>query len=361
MLHAWGATTAAGVARPDGCGTGRRSPALAVRLPPGLPGAAGRKRIGPFRPARRRIVVGTAAVFAALLVDPRSVLAQPPRGGVVRLVVGFVPGGASDRVARILAPELGRVQHRNAIVENVPGANSARAIARVASSEPDGDTLLFGSSAVAHPDNAAGAAALRPVIVASTTPMVLVVRASLPVHDARGFALHLAAHPRTTYGSAGIGNATHLCAEELVRRIGAEATHVPYSGSAAAFNDLVGGHIDFLTMGAIPALSQHTSVRMLAVSTRTRSRLAGLDHLPTIAETLAPGFDFSLWQAAFAPSRLPDAAAATLSAQFREILALDPVRIALADTGAEVVGGSIADAERVLHADIERFRAWARR
>jgi len=306
--------------------------------------------------ARRRFVAGTLACAVAAALRGRDAFAQAPRGGTIRLAVGFVPGGASDRVARVLAPELARLAGRAAIVENIPGANGARAIARVAASEPDGDTLLFASSAIAHPDNAAGASALRPVIVTSITPMVLVVRASMPVHDAREFARHLSTRTGTTYGSAGVGNATHLCAAELVERLGLDATHVPYNGSTPALGDLMGGHIDFLTMGATPALSQQKAVRMLAVSTLSRSRLPGLEELPTIAETIAPGFDFSLWQAVFAPSRLPDAAVGKLNVQFREILALDSVRAALADVGAEIVPGSPEDAERVLRAESERFR-----
>ncbi len=279
----------------------------------------------------------------------------------MRLVVGFAPGGAADRVARVLAPELAHLTGRNAIVENVPGANGARAISRVAASEPDGDTLLFATSAIANPENAAGAASLRPVILTSTTPMVLVVRATLPIHDARGFARYLQAHPGMTYGSAGIGNGTHLCAAELVERLGAVAIHVPYNGSTPAFADLMGGHIDFLTMGATPALAQQAAVRMIAVTTARRSRLPGLDGLPTIAETLVPGFDFSLWQAEFAPSRASDPVVATLNAQFREILAMDAVRAALADVGADVVSGPPEDAERVFRAEAERFRRRAQR
>ena len=259
-------------------------------------------------------------------------------------------------MARVLAPELARLAGRAAIVENIPGANGARAIARVAASEPDGDTLLFASSAIAHPDNAAGASALRPVIVTSITPMVLVVRASMPVHDAREFARYLPTRTGTTYGSAGVGNATHLCAAELVERLGLDATHVPYNGSTPALGDLMGGHIDFLTMGATPALSQQKAVRMLAVSTLSRSRLPGLEELPTIAETIAPDFDYSLWQAVFAPSRVPDAVVGKLNAQFREILSLDSVPAALADAGAEIVSGSPEDAERVRRAESERFR-----
>jgi tripartite-type tricarboxylate transporter receptor subunit TctC len=306
--------------------------------------------------ARRRFVAGTLACASALALRGRDALAQAPRGGTIRLVVGFVPGGASDRVARVLAPELARLAGRAAIVENIPGANGARAIARVSSSEPDGDTLLFASSAIAHPDNAAGASALRPVIVTSTTPMVLVVRASMPVHDAREFARYLSTRSGTTYGSAGVGNATHLCAAELVERLGVEATHIPYNGSTPALGDLMGGHIDFLTMGVTPGLSQQAAVRMLAVSTRSRSRLPGLDGLPTIAETIAPDFDYSLWQAVYAPSRVPDAVVGKLNAQFREILSLESVRYALADAGAEIVSGSPEDAERIHRAESERFR-----
>ena len=195
----------------------------------------------------RRGFLGGAAGWA---LAARAARAQPVRTGVVRLVLGFAPGGAADRVARVLAPELARLNGRGAIVENVPGANGARAIQRVAASDPDGDTLLMATSAVAHPDNAAAMEALRPVILTSTTPMVLVVRASLPLRDTREFGRWLAAHPAATYGSAGLGNATHLGAAELVGRLGATATHVPYSGATPAFGDLIGGHIDFIVMVA---------------------------------------------------------------------------------------------------------------
>ena len=100
---------------------------------------------------------------------------------------------------------------------------------------------------------------------------------------------------------------------------------------------------------------------MLAVTTRTRSRLAGIDHLPTIAETLAPGFDFSLWQAVWAPARVPAATVSALNAQFREILALDSVRVALADVGSEVVSGTPDAAERAYRDEAVRYLARALR
>lgn len=307
---------------------------------------------GPSSRTRRQLVLGAAAAAA---LGTSAARAQA-KGGTIRLVVGFVPGGAADRVARVLAPELAQATGRGAIVENVPGANSARAIARVAASEPNGDVLLFATSAIAHPDNAAAIEALRPVIATSTSPMVLIVRSSLPVHTAAEFAHYAKSHPGITYGSAGVGNATHLCAEELMARLGVEALHVPYQGSGAALNDLLGGRIDFLTAGASASLTHHDRIRALAVTTAKRSTLTDLDRLPTIAETIAPGFDFGLWQAVWAPAAMSDRDVDGLNALFRTLLTPAPVRQALSDVGAEVLASSPQGALGLYRTELERYR-----
>ena len=108
--------------------------------------------------------------------------------------------------------------------------------------------------------------------------------------------------------------------------------------------------------GANSTLGQHASVRTLAVTTSTRSRLPGLDALPTIAETIVPGFDFGLWQAVFAPLRTPDPVVHAVHAQFREALAVPTVRAALAADGVEVVAGTPDDVERLLHVEARRMR-----
>lgn len=310
-----------------------------------------------LRRGRRRFVFGATAAFAP---GVRFARAQA-RGGPLRLVVGFVPGGAGDRVARVVAPELSHAGGRGAIVENVPGANGARAIARVVSGDPPGDVLLFATSAIAHPDNAAAIETLRPVIATSTSPMVLVVRASLPIRSPAEFAQYARSHPGMSYGSAGVGNATHLCAQELMDRIGASSIHVPYQGSGAALNDLLGERIDFMTSGASIALVQHDRARPIAVTTLVRTTLPEIDRLPTLAETIAPGFDFGLWQAVWAPARLSDGAVDALNAQFREVLALPSVRRLLAEVGAEVVSGSPREAERLFRVEVERYRRWSSR
>jgi tripartite-type tricarboxylate transporter receptor subunit TctC len=186
---------------------------------------------------RRRLVAGVAALAMANAVRAQS------RAGPIRLVVGFNAGGSIDKVARTIVPELSRQAGRSAIVENVPGANSARAIARVAASDPNGDTLLVGSSALAHPDNAAGTALLRPVVLASTMPMVLIVRASMPVHDPASFANTSPTIRARPYGSSGIGNATHP-----VRR--AARREPRHRGDARTVQRLVAGRSPTLSPAA---------------------------------------------------------------------------------------------------------------
>ncbi|MCC7114275.1 MAG: tripartite tricarboxylate transporter substrate binding protein [Burkholderiales bacterium] len=311
-----------------------------------------REHRGGVRGSRREFLVAAAAGALAAATGARAAETRGP----TRFLVGFGPGGTSDRVARAIAPPYARVSGRDALVENVPGANGARAMARTLAADPDGGTILVGTSGVAHPDHAAAMGALRPVIQLATTPMMLVVRATLPVRDPAGFVRHLKEHPTASYGSAGEGNPTHLCSVELLRRLGLTAVHAAYTGGPAALRDLLGGHIDFLMTGATATLLQQTGARVLAVTSVEPSRLPGIGHLPTIAGTIAEGFEFTLWQALYVPALTDDALVREINARCARILEDAEVRAALAAAGAEVVGGSSDAAGRVHREEAARFR-----
>ncbi len=265
----------------------------------------------------------------------------------LRLVLGFPPGGAVDTVARILAPNLSAALSRPVVVENMPGANGVLALRRVA--EPGGDPsrLYFATSSVAEVASTGSAdskllATLRPVTVTSTLPMVLVVRSSLGVKDAAGFMARLKSSPEMTYGSAGVGNGTHLCAADLVERLSAKATHIPYQGSHPAMLDLAGGHIDFATVGASALIAPNPRLTPIAVTTAARSSLMHLKDLPTVSDSMTPGFEHSLWQSVFAPPSWDAAQVNALHAAFRMALAQDAVRQALSKFSTEVVASSPA-------------------
>jgi len=314
--------------------------------------------------SRRTVLQALAG--GALAGVPRVLLAQQPSALLrsthpLRLVQGFPPGGALDRVAKVLAPELARELSRPVIGEYLTGANWIRAVRAVVDTTSDADVVLFATSSIANRGDPAMAASrvdtLKPVIVTSATPMALVVRASLDVDDTRAFVRRLKSDPPLSYGSAGMGSSTYVAAAELVSRVGAKAIHVPYQGSPQVLADLAGGHIDFATLGVSPALAQLPSVRALAVTTAQRTRLPGFERLPTIAETVAPGLDVGLWQAVLAPPTFSEASIADLHRLLVAILALEHVRAALASAGAEPVGGSPEQAAALIRAEAERFAA----
>jgi len=317
-------------------------------------------------PSRRNVL--QLLVVGTIVGGPRLVVAQQPSALMrstqpLRLVQGFPPGGAVDRVAKVLAPELARELGRPVIGDYLTGANGIRAVRAVVDTTSDADVVLFATSSIANRGDPAMAASraetLRPVIVTSATPMALAVRASLDVDDVRAFVRRLKSDPPLSYGSAGTGSSTYVAAAELVRRVGGNAIHVPYQGSPQVLTDLAGGHIDFATLGVSAALAQLPSVRALAVTTAQRSRLPGFEGLPTIAETVAPGYDISLWQAVLAPPTFSEASIDDLHRRLDAILALDRVRVALAAAGAEPVGGSPEKAAALIRAEVERFAAIA--
>jgi tripartite-type tricarboxylate transporter receptor subunit TctC len=189
----------------------------------------------------------------------------------------------------------------------------------------------------------------------SATPMAVVVRASLGIDDMASLVARLRVGPPLTYGSSGTGNGTHVAAAELVRVVSGQATHVPYQGGPPVIADLLGGHIDFALIGVSGALMQQPLLRLCAVTTARRKRLPGFDHLPTIAETVAPGYDMSLWQALLAPPRVSAEAIADLNRRVNAILGLDTVRAGLAGAGAEPVGGTPERAAALIQEETERF------
>lgn len=298
---------------------------------------------------RRQLLAASLGLAGSGFIQQAHALDLPGLSGntPLRLILGFPPAGAVDTVARILAPSLAAALSRPVVVENMPGANGVLALRRVADPGADPSRLYFATSSVAEVASTGSAdskllATLRPVTVTSTLPMVLVVRSSLGVKDAAGFLARLKASPEMSYGSAGVGNGTHLCAADLVERLSAKATHIPYQGSHPAMLDLAGGHIDFATVGAVALMTPNPRITPIAVTTATRSSLEHLKDLPTVSESMVSGFEHSLWQSVFAPPSWDATQVNALYAAFKTALSQDSVRQALSKFSTEVVASSPA-------------------
>ncbi|MBV9955416.1 MAG: tripartite tricarboxylate transporter substrate binding protein [Pseudolabrys sp.] len=261
---------------------------------------------------RRKALQLTAAALAApALIGKASAQAWPNR--VVRLVVGFPPGGGADAATRIAADKLTALWGQQVVVENRPGAGGHIANDAVAHAAPDGYTMLMSpSSLVVMPQLFPGAnydpmKDLAPISFLGTYPNLVVVPQNSPFKTLQDYLAKAKAEPgKVTFATPGIGSAPHLAAELFKKMANVDITHVPYRGVAAgAMSDLLSNRIDsmFNTTGSLLASVRAGQTRALAASTPKRFPLS--PDIPTFAESGVPGFDVTSWYALFAPAKTP--------------------------------------------------------
>jgi tripartite-type tricarboxylate transporter receptor subunit TctC len=308
----------------------------------------------------RRMLLGTLTSLGAAPAAFAQAAPWPARP--IRLIIPFPPGGPTDIVARVLAERMSRTLGQPLIIENRPGANGNIGNDTVAKAEADGYTVLYNTSSIALspaiyaklPYDAQRD--LAPVVQTATIPMVLAVNPSVPVRDVRGFVEHLRARPNAlSYGSSGTGNVTHLTAVMLLRSQGLEAVHVPYRGSAPALIDAISGQVQFVTDTVNSALPLIRDGKLRALAVTSPKRLAPLPDVPTIAETLIPGFEAGAWQGIMVPARTPRAVIDRLNAAAMEALADPAVLAKLAEQGTEPLGSTPDEYGRILRDETVRW------
>lgn len=260
----------------------------------------------------------------------------------INIVVPFAAGGPSDTMARLIAQGLTEKFSTRVIVENVAGAGGTLGSARVAKADPDGHTLVFGNIGT-HAANAGLFKKLPydpesdfvPVALIASVPFVVAVKKALPVADFMAFRSRASESPAPlTYGSAGIGSASHLACLLLDAAMGAKASHVPYRGVAPAMNDLIAGQIDFMcdqTVTMIPQI-QGGTIKPLAVM--SRAPVAQLPLLPTVVAAGLPDVEVEAWNAVFAPKGTPRPIVDQLFAAVSDALAVPAVRARFVELGA---------------------------
>ena len=277
--------------------------------------------------------MGTFRIAAALVAAILSTAAGaqlPARP--IRLLVPNPPGGASDTIARIVAPALGAALGQPLVVENRPGSNGNLSSELAAKAAPDGTTLLLGqdSQIVISPHLYPNLQVdtlkdLVPVATLITTQMVLAANASLPAKDLREF-IELAKHanPPLAYASIGNGSQHHLTMEMLKLRAGIELVHVPYKGGGPATTALLAGEVPVMFGGnSVTAHIKAGRLRGLAVAGKKRS--AAFPDLPTLGE-FYPGLEVTAWLGVFAPSGVPAAVLSRLHEVINRLLAAPEVR-----------------------------------
>lgn len=302
------------------------------------------------------------ALLAAPALLPAATRAQAWPARPLRVIVPFAPGGATDLIARLVADNLAGPLGQQVVVENRAGAFGIIGADAVAKAAPDGHTLLAGSP---------GPMAVNPYVYRSlpydpardlvgvsmvaTIPYVMVVPATLPVSSVQDFVALARARPGSM-NFATSGMASRLTVE-MFRALtgGLQLEMVQYRGGAPARTDLLAGRIQLVIEQAPSFLEDFRSGRLRALAVGTTRRFALLPEVPTMQEAGVPGYEASAWLGYAAPAGTPVEIRRRLAAEIDRILAMPAIRDRLLSWGAEPVGGTPEDMDRMLTEDRHRW------
>jgi tripartite-type tricarboxylate transporter receptor subunit TctC len=309
-----------------------------------------------FKAARAVRTVAQAAAFALIAVSGTAHAQAPAQNfpsRPVTIVVPFPPGGGADMLARILSAHLSEVWKRQVVVDSRPGASGHIGASFVARSPADGYTLMMSSTAALDEENVKQFA---PISLVSASAYVVVVNPRLGVKNLKELVALAKSKPgKLTFGSSGIGAASHLTVELFKQTAGVDMLHVPYKGTGQAVTDLLGGTLDLMFAPAqtvIPYL-ESGKLQALAVTGATRSK--ALPQLPTVAEAGVPGYAAVGWFGLLAPAATPPAIIARLNADVTQALNDPAVAKNMMDHGAEPSADTPEEFSRFIREELEKW------
>ncbi|MDP3416994.1 tripartite tricarboxylate transporter substrate binding protein [Falsiroseomonas sp.] len=313
----------------------------------------------------RRVLLGAALALPALS-GARAQEAWPERP--VRMVVPFPPGQAADLFARVMAEELSKRWPQRVVVENRAGGAGAIGMDAVARATPDGYTLGIGTSGTlgVNPsvmsrlpyDAEKDFAAITNIF---TLPLVFVAHPSFEANDMAGLVALAKAQPgMVQYASAGPGTAQHMTAEMLAHRLGLRMQHVPYRGSGPAMADLLGGNVKVMVDSLASALPHVQAGRIKALGVTGSSRAPQMPEVPTVAETVSPGFQALGWSGIVAPAGTPAAIIRKVNADAVAILRDPAIAARMVQLGGFPDPGTPEEYGAFIRAEIAKWREVAR-
>ncbi|MBO0987927.1 tripartite tricarboxylate transporter substrate binding protein [Delftia sp. SD018] len=293
-----------------------------------------------------KFLAGTLIAVCALAAAVAQA-AFPERS--ITLVVPYAPGGGADAAARLLATRMGARLGTSIIVDNRPGASGTIGASQVAKARADGYTVLYDATPFSiNPHLFAklpyARSALQPLSLVLLMPNVVVVKADSPVRSVADLAARAKAQPgKINFASGGSGTVQRLAAELFRQRLDLDMVHVPYKSGGPAIADVMGGQVDFMfgTMVATYPLVTGGKLRALAVAAPQRS--ARLPDVPTVSETVIPGYEAYEWNGIFLPTGTPEPVAARLHQALSEVLQEAEVRQRLSDLGAQPMASTPAE------------------
>jgi tripartite-type tricarboxylate transporter receptor subunit TctC len=280
----------------------------------------------------------------------------------ITLVVPWAPGGSTDIIARAIGQQLTTSMGQQVLVENRAGASGNLGAGLVAKAKPDGYTVLIDTMTTLAVNPALmpsmpfkASEDFTPIALVANVVNTMVVNPSVPAKTVREFIAYAKANPtKLAYASAGNGSTNHLAAEMFKRAAGIEMLHVPYKGGAPAVADTAANQTQVLFSAGTQTLPHVKSGRLNLLAVTEPQRSALLPDVPTVAETL-PGFNMSVWYAAYGPAGMPRALVERLNAEINKALAMPEVRARMDSIGVDVVQSTPEQLASTLLKDSERF------
>jgi tripartite-type tricarboxylate transporter receptor subunit TctC len=287
----------------------------------------------------------------------------------VTIVVGFAPGGNVDGVARIIGPALADALGQPVVIENRPGAGGNIGSALVAKAAPDGYTTLLMSKG-----HAASAALYRKLPYDSVNdyrvagmlvnyPYIITVPATSQYHTLKQLVGAARAKPGSIdYGTGGIGSGMHLAAELMLSELDVRMQHVPYKGGTASQTAMLTGEVPVFFTTPAGNADMYRAGRLQILAVTTIDRFPGLPDVPTVAETVLPGFNARGWMALAVPKGTPDAVVEKLNAAIHTATARRDVQERLINLGTVVEKTLTPDqGQKFLASEVERWKGVVRK
>ena len=305
------------------------------------------------------------ALAALAWLFPVASTAQSYPTKPVRYIVPFPAAGSPDIVARLITERFSRMWGQQAVVDNRSGAGGTLGAALAAKAPPDGYTLFqcnIASSAIAEslyakmPYNHQRDFA--PISLIGTTPNVLVVNPSMPMQTVKEFIAYAKANPgKLSYGSSAAGTSQPLTMEFLKLTAKINVVHVAYKGAAQALSDVIGGQIPSSVQSVPGVLTAIQGGRVRALAVTSLTRLSQLPSVPTLHETVLPGFEVNSWYGLCAPTGTPTTILDKVHTDLTTVLRMSEIQQRFKDLVIEIAPNSREEFAQFIRAETAR---WAR-
>jgi tripartite-type tricarboxylate transporter receptor subunit TctC len=314
----------------------------------------------------KRFALSTFVALALALAPSAPAVAQTYPDKPIRLIVPFPPGGPTDFMARLIAQYLS-MNLGQVIIDNRPGAGGTIAAKAVASAEPDGYTLLYGSSGTLG----IGPALYRnvdydpiksfaPIALVASVPFALVIAPSVPATTLGEFIAYAKANPGKLNFGAGIGTPPHLVGELFKVVTGTDIVFVPYKGAAASMTDVLAGQTQMTIDGMTTAVPHIQAGKVRALAVLSPERVAEIPDVPTMIECGYRDFPPASWTGVLAPAGTAAAVVGKINAAINAGLLSPEIKASFAKFNAQAKVGSPQDFAAFIAVEAPRWAALVR-